>query len=126
VTVLGTAPESQWQEIQQFALEEAVYIEETTELPAEAYARWSSNDLVVLVGSPSDAIEEVLRPWMEEDAAASLNPLLPLVRVDDPALGFLESGEQWAFFLLGRTLGLDPKRAREFMEECCGYQNENS
>lgn len=126
VTLVGVAPEPQRHEIQQLALEELVFVEDAATLPAEVYARWSANDLVVLVGASSDAIEETLRPWMEEDAAASLNPLLPLVRVDDQALDFLDSGEQWAFFLLARTLGLEPKRAREFMEECCGYQNENS
>lgn len=126
VTVVGMAAPARREKILALALEDALFLDGPETLAAEVYARWPSSDLVVLVGPPAPEIEQVLRPWMEEAAAASMNPLLPLVRVDDPGLRFLRTGEQWAFFLLGRTLGLEPRRAREFMEECCGYQKENS
>lgn len=125
VSVLGTAAPAVRRTIAGLPLEECLFVETLAELEAQAYARWSATDLVVLVGEHADALERLLLPWMEEAAASSLNPLLPLVRVDDRSLRFLRTGEQWAFFLLGRTLGLGPRRAREFMEECCGYPNQN-
>lgn len=125
VTVLGKASPAVQRKLEQLGLEECLLVEEQCRLEEEAYARWTGYDLVVLLGSPSDALEALLLPWMEEAAASSLQPLLPLVRLDDPALRFLRTGEQWAFFLLGRTLGLGIRRARAFMEECCGYPKQN-
>lgn len=125
VTVLGTATSAVRRRIADLPLEECLFVESLQELEAQAYARWPAHDLVVLVGEHADALERLLLPWLEEAAASSLNPLLPMLRVDDPSLRFLRTGEQWAFFLLGRTLGLGPRRARDFMEECCGYPNQN-
>ncbi len=126
VTVLGMASEAVRRKLDQLELDERLFVESVTDLQQEAYARWPGYDLVVLIGGFADDLEALLTPWMEEAAASSLQPLLPLVRLDDPALRFLRTGEQWAFFLLGRTLGLGQRRAREFMEECCGYPKQNS
>ena len=106
-------------------LDEFVPVAGFPELAHESFRRCSSANVVVVGGAMADEIERVLRPILEEDAAASLNPVLPLVRIDDPTLEDLVSLERWAYFLLGRALGLPPFRAREFMEECFGYQNEN-
>jgi len=125
VTVVGMAPPSVRHGIQKFPLEECFFFEDQSALAAEAYARWPAADLVILIGGQAAFLEATLLPWMEEAAASSMQPLLPIVRLDDPALRFLRTGEQWAFFLLGRTLGLGVRRAREFMEECCGYPKQN-
>ncbi|MCW5963300.1 MAG: hypothetical protein KIT83_04615 [Bryobacterales bacterium] len=125
VTVLGKATPPVQRKMDQLGLEECLFVDDRSRLEEEAYARWTGYDLVVLLGSPANALEALLLPWMEEAAASSLQPLLPLVRLDDPALRFLRTGEQWAFFLLGRTLGLGSRRARAFMEECCGYPKQN-
>ena len=121
VSIVGIAPDAVRRKLAPLELEECLFVDDEQVLLAEAYARWSSSDLVVLLGAQADALEAMLKPWMEEAAASSLQPLLPLVRLDDPALRYLRTGERWAFFLLGRTLGLGAIRAREFMEECCGY-----
>ncbi|MCU0228896.1 MAG: hypothetical protein MUF01_14780 [Bryobacterales bacterium] len=125
VNLLGMASPAVRRKLSQLILEETLFVETIPALCEQAYARWTGFDLVVLVGACADAIEDHLRPWMEEAAASSLQPVLPLLRVDDAALKFLRTGEQWAFFVLGRTLGLGPRRAREFMEECCGHQKQD-
>jgi|GEM_PF-2170232 len=126
VTVIGMASEAEQKKIRQLNVQEARFVDGPSELAAEAYPISAGAHLVVLVGDAAEDLAAVLRPWMEEEAAASMQSLLPLVMVDDPALRFLRNGEQWAFFLLGRTLGLPPRKAREFMEECCGYQKQDS
>ncbi len=122
VSLLGMASDAARRKLSGLMLEEVLFVDSLPVLQQEAFARWPAYDLVVLLGAHADVIQALLLPWMEEAAASSLQPVLPLLRVDDPALRFLRTGEQWAFFLLGRTLGLGPRRAREFMEECCGHQ----
>jgi hypothetical protein len=126
VSLVGLADEAVQKRLAVYPLAERHYCQSLEELEHEAYRRWPGADLVVLLGEPADSLEELLTPWMSEAAAASLQPHLPLVRVDDPALRFLRTGEQWAFYLLGRALGLGHQRAREYMEECCGHTNKNS
>jgi hypothetical protein len=119
------APAAVRTKLEQLGLDELVMPETDAALEAEAFRRASGVHLVWLVGSKAGMLERTLLPLLQECAAASLDDLLPLVRLDDPALGYLRTGKRWGYYLVGRALGLDAKTARAYMEDCCGYEKQN-
>jgi hypothetical protein len=119
------APAGVRAKLEQLQLDELVTPETDASLEAEAFRRASGVHLVWLVGSKAGMLERTLLPLLQECAAASLDDLLPLVRLDDPALGYLRTGKRWGYYLVGRALGLDAKTARAYMEDCCGYEKQD-
>ena len=125
VRVVAQATEAAKKRIAALPLDEAVFVESSDELLTEAFRRASAANLVVLAGEKADMLERTLLPLLQECAVASLDDLLPPERLDNPKLRSLRTAQHWGYYLAGRALGLPPETAREYMKDCCGYENQN-
>ena len=122
---VGQATPGLRKQIEALPLDEAVFVENDDALLEEAYRRASAANLVVLAGDRADILEEALLPLLQECVAFSMDDQMPLIRLDDPSLRYLRTARRWGYYLVGRALGLPPQTARNYMEDCCGYEKQN-